>query len=47
MTRILATPTQLAEAKAARAEYRAGAVTPTSGVAHGLVQANLISVPAD
>lgn len=47
MTRILATPSQLAEARDARAGYRAGAIAPTSGVAHGLVQANLISVPAD
>lgn len=38
---------QLLEARAARAAYRAGEVRPTSGVAHGLVQANLISVPAD
>ncbi len=38
---------QLAEARAARAAYRGGAVAPTSGVAHGLVQANLIAVPAD
>jgi uncharacterized protein YcsI (UPF0317 family) len=37
----------VAEARAARAAYRAGRVAPTSGVAHGLVQANLISVPAD
>ncbi len=39
--------TAVAEARAARAAYRAGRVAPTSGVAHGLVQANLISVPAD
>lgn len=37
----------LAEAVAARTAYREGQVSPTSGVAHGLVQANLISVPAD
>jgi uncharacterized protein YcsI (UPF0317 family) len=37
----------VAEARAARAAYRAGRVAPTSGVAHGLVQANLIAVPAD
>ncbi len=42
-----ASPEQLEQARAARADYRAGAVRPTSGVAHGLVQANLISVPAD
>ncbi|GAB3269014.1 putative hydro-lyase [Microbacterium lacusdiani] len=35
------------EARAARAAYRGGLVAPTSGVAHGLVQANLIAVPAD
>lgn len=42
-----ATPQQLAEARAARASYRQGRTGPTSGVAHGLTQANLISVPAD
>ncbi|TQL70196.1 uncharacterized protein YcsI (UPF0317 family) [Nocardioides albertanoniae] len=42
-----ATIAQVAEARAARSSYRAGAVAPTSGVAHGLVQANLIAVPAD
>lgn len=47
MSNIKATAEQLAEARAARAAYRAGSVVPTSGVAHGLVQANLISVPAD
>ncbi|GAA1315275.1 putative hydro-lyase [Leucobacter albus] len=47
MTRIQATPVQLREAREARSVYRAGLVTPTSGVAHGLVQANLIAVPAD
>lgn len=47
MTRILATATQLSEARTARAQYRRGHVAPTSGVAHGLVQANLIAVPAD
>ncbi|MCD1267498.1 putative hydro-lyase [Microbacterium sp. MEC084] len=35
------------DARAARAAYRGGLVAPTSGVAHGLVQANLIAVPAD
>lgn len=44
---VRATEAQLAEARAARAAYRGGAVAPTSGVAHGLVQANLIAVPAD
>ncbi|WP_029149646.1 putative hydro-lyase [Microbacterium indicum] len=39
--------TAVDDARAARAAYRAGRVEPTSGVAHGLVQANLISVPAD
>lgn len=43
----VATAGQLAEARAARAAYRSGEVVPTSGVAHGLVQANLIAVPAD
>ncbi|KAA6433717.1 putative hydro-lyase [Agrococcus sediminis] len=42
-----ASEAQLAEARAARAAFRGGAVAPTSGVAHGLVQANLIAVPAD
>lgn len=43
----VATAAQLALAREARAAYRAGVVAPTSGVAHGLVQANLIAVPAD
>jgi len=43
----VATGAQLAQARAARASYRAGTAAPTSGVAHGLTQANLISVPAD
>ncbi len=43
----VATEAQLAQARAARASYRAGTAAPTSGVAHGLTQANLISVPAD
>ena len=42
-----ASATQLEPARAARAAYRAGEAAPTSGVAHGLVQANLIAVPAD
>ena len=42
-----ADPEAVAAARAARAEYRAGRVAPTSGVAPGLVQANLIAVPAD
>ena len=42
-----ATAAQLDQAREARAAYRAGTVQPTSGVAHGLVQANLIAVPAD
>ncbi|KMY23960.1 hypothetical protein ACU19_01190 [Actinobaculum suis] len=37
----------LASAQAARAAARAGNTDPTSGVAEGLVQANLISVPRD
>ncbi len=43
----VATAAQPAQAREARAAYRAGAVAPTSGVAHGLVQANLVAVPAD
>ena len=42
-----ATAGQLADARAARAAIRAGLSEPTSGVAVGLTQANLISVPAD
>lgn len=42
-----ASATQLDRARAARASYRAGVAVPTSGVAHGLVQANLIAVPAE
>ena len=38
---------RIADAREARASYRAGTVVPTSGVAHGLVQANLNAVPAD
>ena len=34
-------------ARAARARYRAGTVEPTSGVAPGLTQANLIVLPRD
>ena len=44
---VLATAAQLADARAARAAIRAGHAEPTSGVAVGLTQANLISVPAD
>lgn len=42
-----ATPAQLEAARAARAAYREGHAVPTSGVARGLTQANLIAVPAD
>ncbi len=42
-----ATRAQLDAARAARAAYRAGDAAPTSGVARGLVQANLIALPAD
>lgn len=42
-----ASAAQLAQARAARARYRSGIAEPTSGVAHGVVQANLIAVPAD
>ena len=44
---VLPTPAQLADARAARAAHRAGHSVPTSGVAPGLTQANLIAVPAD
>lgn len=44
---VLATAQQLADARAARAAHRAGSAAPTSGVAPGLTQANLIAVPAD
>jgi uncharacterized protein YcsI (UPF0317 family) len=44
---VLATHDQLADARAARAAYRAGHAEPTSGIAAGLTQANLIAVPAD
>lgn len=44
---MIATSTQLAAAQAARASYRSGRAVPTSGVATGLTQANLIAVPAD
>lgn len=44
---IRATADQLAAARTARAAYRAGQASPTSGVATGLTQANLIAVPAD
>lgn len=44
---MIAPAASVAEARAARAAYRAGRIEPTSGVAHGLVQANLIAVPAD
>lgn len=42
-----ATDSQLAVAREARASYRAGLAVPTTGVAHGFVQANLIAVPKD
>ncbi|WP_218672396.1 putative hydro-lyase [Corynebacterium pacaense] len=44
---IKATTNQLEQARSARASYRAGVMEPTSGIAHGLVQANLIAVPRD
>lgn len=37
----------VAAARAARARYRAGEVRPTSGVAPGVTQANLVVLPAD
>ncbi|SFS18458.1 Uncharacterized protein YcsI, UPF0317 family [Agrococcus baldri] len=47
MTAARASAAHIEQARAARASYRAGSAAPTSGVAHGLVQANLIAVPAD
>jgi len=44
---VLASADQLAAARAARAAYRDGRSEPTSGIAAGLTQANLIAVPAD
>lgn len=44
---VLATTDQLAAARTARAAHRAGHAEPTSGIAAGLTQANLIAVPAD
>lgn len=44
---VLASSDQLAAARAARTAYRGGRATPTSGVAAGLTQTNLIAVPAD
>lgn len=44
---LLATEAQLASARDARLSFRNGAVTSTSGIAHGMTQANLISVPAE
>lgn len=37
----------LEEAKEARSRYRAGLVEPTAGIAPGIAQANMISVPCD
>lgn len=37
----------IAAAQAARAEYRAGAVAPTAGIAPGMTQANMIALPRD
>ena len=42
----LASADQLAAARAARAAYRSGVSEPTSGVAPGLTQANLIALDA-
>lgn len=47
MTRLYATGAMLDSARAARSRARAGDPSPTSGVAAGVVQANLIAVPAD
>lgn len=40
-------PLALAAAHEARAAYRAGRVVPTAGVAPGLTQANMVSLPRD
>ena len=37
----------VAAARQARAEYRAGSVRPTAGVAPGMTQANMIALPSD
>lgn len=37
----------IAAARAARAQYRAGKVAPTAGVAPGMTQANMIALPRD
>lgn len=37
----------VAAARRARAEYRAGALRPTAGVAPGMTQANMIALPRD
>jgi uncharacterized protein YcsI (UPF0317 family) len=37
----------IAEARAARAKYRAGYAAPTAGIAPGMTQANMISVPKE
>lgn len=39
--------TAVAAARAARAAYRGGKVSPTAGVAPGMTQANMIALPAD
>ncbi|GAA1536712.1 uncharacterized protein YcsI (UPF0317 family) [Microbacterium ginsengiterrae] len=44
---VLASADQLVAARTARSRYRSGSAEPTSGVAAGLTQANLIAVPAD
>ena len=44
---VAATAEQLAAARAARGAYRSGVQEPTSGVAPGITQANLIALPAD
>ena len=37
----------VAAAQAARADYRAGKVAPTAGIAPGMTQANMIALPRD
>lgn len=43
----MTTPDAVTAAREARARYRAGEVRPTSGVAPGVTQANLVVLPAD
>lgn len=47
MNLIRATPQAIAAAREARAQIRAGFDRPTAGMAAGMTQANMISLPAD